>query len=151
MVFTASEMVGMYRDAKDKKEQIAIFCDTEGMKEEEIIKILLDNGIRGQQLPRKKRQKLLPVPEEKAERTVEDALIEAIEQEKEENAIDPEESTEEVQPRETVEDFQQMLLEYIRELKADREALLEELAEVEGKLREIAAAADMPKEWTWGR
>lgn len=146
MVFTASEMVGMYRDAKDKKAQIAIFCDTEGMKEEEIIKILMDNGISGKQIPRKKRKKLLPVPEEKAERPVEDAVMEAAEPEEEENAIDQEESTEEVQPREKVEDFQQMLLDYIRELKADREAMLEELAEVEGKLREIAAAADMPKE-----
>lgn len=146
MVFTASEMVGMYRDAKDKKAQIEIFCDIEGMKEEEIIQILMDNGIGGKQLPRKKREKLLPVPEEKAERPVEDAAIEATEPEEEENAIDPEESTEEVQPRETVEDFQKMVLEYIKELKADREALLEELAEVEGKLREIGAAAAMPKE-----
>lgn len=52
MQFTPQEMASLYRQAKDKREQIRVFMDCNGQTEDEVRESLVEGGILHQQLPR---------------------------------------------------------------------------------------------------
>lgn len=52
---TESEIVRNYREAKNKREQVTILADLNGCEKEEIIEILLRNGVDQKELPRKRK------------------------------------------------------------------------------------------------
>ena len=133
MVFQGVEMATMYNQAADKKKQIQIFCETECMTEEEIRQILMENGIDGRKLPKEKK---LPVPEETAERPVEDAVLDKIEAEEAEaeDAAVPVNVSAEPVAQKTMMD---VLLDYIKGLQEERSRLRKKLDEVEARLLEI--------------
>ena len=55
--FTDPEMVKLFEGAKDKKKQIAIFCDTQQMTEDEVRKALVAAGLDHRRLPRREKRK----------------------------------------------------------------------------------------------
>ena len=66
---TNGEIVADYKQAKDKKKQIAILADLNGCKEEDIREILKNGGIDGRSLPRqgeKKKKEDAPAQESAA-------------------------------------------------------------------------------------
>ena len=52
MQFSPQEMASLYRQAKDKREQIRVFMDCNGQTEDEVRESLVEGGILHQQLPR---------------------------------------------------------------------------------------------------
>ena len=52
MQFSPQEMASLYRQAKDKREQIRVFMDCNGQTEDEVRASLVEGGILHQQLPR---------------------------------------------------------------------------------------------------
>ena len=52
MQFTPQEMASLYRQAKDKRQQIRVFMDCNGQTEDEVRASLVEGGILHQQLPR---------------------------------------------------------------------------------------------------
>ena len=57
MVMTQFEICKMYREAKNKKEQVKILCELNAEKRENIIAALLAGGIKHQELPRERKKK----------------------------------------------------------------------------------------------
>lgn len=57
MQMTESEIVRDYREAKNKREQVTILADRNVCEKEEIIGILLKNGVDPRELPRKRKPK----------------------------------------------------------------------------------------------
>ena len=52
MQFTPQEMASLYRQAKDKRQQIRVFMDCNFQTEAEVRASLVEGGIKQQQLPR---------------------------------------------------------------------------------------------------
>lgn len=52
MQFTPQEMASLYRQAKDKRQQIKVFMDCNCQTEAEVRASLVEGGIKQQQLPR---------------------------------------------------------------------------------------------------
>ena len=52
MQFSPQEMASLYRQAKDKREQIRVFMDCNGQTEDEVRASLVEGGLLHQQLPR---------------------------------------------------------------------------------------------------
>lgn len=52
MQFTPQEMASLYRQAKDKRQQIRVFMDCNCQTEAEVRASLVEGGIKQQQLPR---------------------------------------------------------------------------------------------------
>lgn len=122
MVFSNFEMVTMYNQAKDKRKQIEIFCHTEGKTEEEVRKILLENGVDPRKLPRERRKKENTMPKFKNE---EDRIIEELEQQ-----------VEKTRPLPGLED----VLGYIEGLMAEREMAEARIREVDSTLARLRKA-----------
>lgn len=55
MIMTEMEMATVYRQAKDKKKQITILMEVNGLCENEVRDILFRNGIKPAEMPRKSR------------------------------------------------------------------------------------------------
>ena len=53
---TAESVVKSYREAKDKKKQIAILAQLNACSQDDILKVLVDNGVNGRSLPRNSRK-----------------------------------------------------------------------------------------------
>lgn len=66
MHMTESEIVRNYREAKNKREQVTILSDLNSCEKEEIIEILLRNGVDQKELPRKRKPRKKPEEERKA-------------------------------------------------------------------------------------
>lgn len=67
MQMTDSEIVRDYREAKNKREQVTILADLNRCEKEEIIDILLKNGVDQRELPRKRKPKSKPEEEKRAQ------------------------------------------------------------------------------------
>lgn len=66
MHMTENEIVREYRGAKNKREQVTILSDLNSCEKEEIIEILLRNGVDQKELPRKRKPRKKPEEERKA-------------------------------------------------------------------------------------
>ena len=64
MQFTPQEMASLYRQAKDKRQQIRVFMDCNCQTEAEVRASLVEGGIKQQQLPRR------PSPQARKKKTV---------------------------------------------------------------------------------
>lgn len=64
MQFTPQEMASLYRQAKDKRQQIRVFMDCNCQTEAEVRASLVEGGIKQQQLPRG------PSPQARKKKTV---------------------------------------------------------------------------------
>ena len=60
MQMTESGIVRNYREAKNKREQITILADLNRCEKEEIVEILLKNGVDQKELPRKRKPRKKP-------------------------------------------------------------------------------------------
>lgn len=142
MVFSPLEMVTLYHQAKDKKKQIAIFCHTEGMKQEDIIRILKENGVTDKQLPRGERKdkgrKKIAADAIKGDddRSMEDEVIARVDAERAVKSADPE-----------AKDPTSRIIQFVHEMKASRDdakkkaqAFLDLADRYEHELQKIADA-----------
>lgn len=66
MNMTENEIVRNYREAKNKREQVTILADFNRCEKEEIVDILLKNGVDQKELPRKRKPRKKPEEERKA-------------------------------------------------------------------------------------
>lgn len=57
MIMTEMEMATVYRQAKDKKKQIKILMELNGLRESEVRDILFRNGIKQNEMPRNRSHK----------------------------------------------------------------------------------------------
>lgn len=60
MQMTENEIVRNYREAKNKREQVTILADLNRCEKEEIVEILLKNGVDQRELPRKRKPRKKP-------------------------------------------------------------------------------------------
>lgn len=58
MQFSPEEMASLYRQAKDKREQIKVFVECNMISEDQVRKLLVEQGITPQQLPRRNNQSM---------------------------------------------------------------------------------------------
>ena len=65
MRMTENEIVRNYREAKNKREQVTILADLNRCCKEEIIDILLKNGVEQRELPQKRKPRKKPEEEKK--------------------------------------------------------------------------------------
>lgn len=65
MNMTENEIVRNYREAKNKREQVTILADLNRCEKEEIVDILLKNGVDQKELPRKRKPRKKPEEEKK--------------------------------------------------------------------------------------
>lgn len=73
MQMTENEIVRNYREAKNKREQVTILADLNRCEKEEIVEILLKNGVDQRELPRKRKPRKKP-EEEKKSKSVTDTV-----------------------------------------------------------------------------
>ena len=74
---TVEEIVRSYREAKDKEAQLEILADLNVCSKEEIRRVLVEGGVRQQELPRKRRRKGEAIEEVTVEASVDEGLEEA--------------------------------------------------------------------------
>lgn len=67
MQMSENEIVRNYRESKNKREQVTILADLNRCDKEEIIAILLKNGVDQRELPRKRKSKKSPEEEKKTQ------------------------------------------------------------------------------------
>lgn len=67
MQMTENEIVRNYREAKNKREQVTILADLNSCSKDELIAILLKNGVDSRELPRKRKPKKNPEQEKKTQ------------------------------------------------------------------------------------
>lgn len=136
-VFDPLEMVNIYRQALNKKRQIEIFSECNCKTKEEIIEILVANGVRREELPRGPRK---DKGEKRLKRPVEDEVIEAIlEEEPVEEQPEPEEIAAPAAPAPEISQIPGVaeVIEYIHRLKNERDRLNAELSAVNDLLSAI--------------
>ena len=74
---TVEEIVRSYREAKDKAAQLEILADLNVCSKEEIRRVLLEGGVKQQELPRKRTRKGEAIAEVTVEASVDEGLEEA--------------------------------------------------------------------------
>lgn len=125
------DIVKSYREAANKRKQIAILAQLNLCKESDILDVLRDNGVDHRTLPRN--GKNIAAKEEKV-------LQEKIEQPMQ---CTKSTSTDNSVNSANAEDSLENTLSYVESLKRKRQLLLDELSRIEEQLHKIATACNI--------